>query len=48
LFFQIIGFGTVREIEEAEAGEQIEVRTFQADPLSQLGSAGQLLVQSDN
>jgi hypothetical protein len=46
--FQIFGFGAVRHVEEAEAAEQIEVGGLQADALSKLGGAGELLVESDD
>lgn len=36
------------EVEEAEAGKQIEIGRFQADALSDLGRAAEPLIEADD
>jgi hypothetical protein len=48
LFLQVISFGTVGEIEEAEAGEHVDICRFKADAFPQLGSTGQLAIELDD
>jgi hypothetical protein len=48
LFLQVIGFGTVGEIEEAEAGEHVDICRFKADAFPQLGGTGQLAIKLDD
>ena len=38
----------MRHVEEAKTAEQVEVGGLQPDALSKLGSAGELLVESDD
>jgi len=40
LFFQVVGYGAIDDVEEAEASEQVEVGGLDADALSALGCAG--------
>jgi hypothetical protein len=46
LLFQVIGNGTIDDVEKAEASEKVEVRGLNLDAFSALGSAGHLAGKS--